>query len=199
MQLSAPELVDFSGESDSVKRLYGIGEKETDDFGKQLLLTRRLVERGVRFVQVCHAGGGNGHWDAHDDIESHGPLCRQTDRPVAGLIRDLKQRGLLDSTLVVWSSEFGRTPWSQNTTGRDHNGKGFTAWLAGGGVRGGTIYGGTDEFGYRAVDRPEYLGNLQATILRQMGLDHKKLELEINGRPVRLVEEGSRPILGILG
>ena len=199
MQLSAPELVDFAPESAAVKRGYGIGEPETDDFGKQLLLARRLVERGVRFIQVCHAGGGNGRWDAHDDIESHAPLCRQTDKPIAGLIRDLKQRGLLESTLVVWTSEFGRTPWSQNTTGRDHNGKGFTSWLAGAGVKGGTIYGSTDEFGYRAVENPEYLGNLQATILRQLGLDHKKLEVEINGRPVRLVEEGSRPILGILG
>jgi len=198
MQLSAPELVDFSRESAAVKHLYGIGETPTDDFGKQLLLARRLVERGVRFIQVCHAGGGNGRWDAHDDIESHAPLCRQTDKPIAGLIRDLKQRGMLEDTLVVWTSEFGRTPWSQNTTGRDHNGKGFTSWLAGGGVRGGTIHGSTDEFGYRAMDKPEYLGNLQATILRQLGLDHKKLEVEINGRPVRLVEEGSRPILGIL-
>ncbi len=199
MQLSAPELLDFRRESLSTKGGYGIGEPETDDFGKQLLLARRLVERGVRFIQVCHAGGGNGRWDAHDDIETHGPLCRQTDKPIAGLIRDLKQRGLLESTLVVWTSEFGRTPWSQNTTGRDHNGKGFTSWLAGGGVQGGMVYGATDEFGYRAVEKPEYLGNLQATLLRQLGIDHKKLEIEINGRPVRLVEEGSRPILGILG
>ncbi len=198
MQLSAPELVDLAAESEAVKRTYGIGEPETDDFGKQLLLARRLVERGVRFIQVCHAGGGNGRWDAHDDIESHAPLCRQTDKPIAGLIRDLKQRGLLEQTLVVWSSEFGRTPWSQNTTGRDHNGKGFTSWLAGAGVRGGTIYGSTDEFGYRAVEKPEYLANLQATILHQLGLDHKKVEIEINGRPVRLVEEDSRPIMGIL-
>ena len=198
MQLSAPELVDFSRESDSVKREYGIGEGETDDFGKQLLLARRLVERGVRFVQVCHAGGGNGRWDAHDDIASHAPLCRQTDKPIAGLILDLKQRGLLDETLVVWTSEFGRTPWSQNTTGRDHNGKGFTSWLAGAGVQGGTTYGSTDEFGFRAVENPQYLGNLHATILHQLGLDHKKLEVEINGRPVRLVEEGSHPIFGIL-
>ena len=198
MQLSAPEAVDFSHEPDAVKRLYGIGEKETDDFGKQLLLARRLVERGVRFIQLCHAGGGNGAWDAHGDMESHAPLCRQTDRPIAGLIRDLKQRGLLDNTLVVWTSEFGRTPWSQNTTGRDHNPKGFTSWLAGGGVKGGTIFGGTDEVGYRAVENPVYISDLQATILQQMGLDHKKMEVEINGRPVRLVEEGAQVIRGIL-
>jgi len=199
MQLSAPEAVDFSSEHESIKRLYGIGERETDDFGKRLLLARRLVERGVRFVQICHAGGGNGAWDAHDDIASHAPLCRQTDKPIAGLIRDLKQRGLLESTLVVWTSEFGRTPWSQNTTGRDHNPKGFTSWLAGGGVKGGTVHGSTDEFGYRTVENPQYISDLQATILCQMGLDHKKMEIEINGRPVRLVEAGSEPIWGILG
>src|SRR5437867_157458 len=147
MQLSAPEAVDFSDESESIRRLYGIGQKETDDFGKRLLLARRLVERGVRFVQICHAGGGNGAWDAHDDIASHAPLCRQTDKPIAGLVRDLKQRGLLDSTLVVWTSEFGRTPWSQNTTGRDHNPKGFTSWLAGGGRKGGQVKGTPVEFG----------------------------------------------------
>ena len=198
MQLCAPEAVNFSEEPDSVKGLYGIGEKETDDYGKQLLLARRLVERGVRFIQVCHAGGGNGAWDAHDDMESHGPLCRQTDKPIAGLIRDLKQRGLLESTLVVWTSEFGRTPWSQNTTGRDHNPRGFTSWLAGGGVKGGTVYGSTDEVGYRAVENTQYLSALQATILRQLGLDYKKMEVEINGRPVRLVEDSAQPIWGVL-
>ena len=199
LQLSAPEAVDLGSESESIKQLYGIGKTETDDFGKQLLLARRLVERGVRFIQVCHAGGrGNGSWDAHDDMESHGPLCRQTDRPIAGLLKDLKQRGLLDDTLVVWSSEFGRTPWSQNTTGRDHNPKGFTAWLAGGGVRGGTIHGATDEVGYRAVQDPQYISDLQATILRQLGLNSERLEIEIDGRPVRLIEKGSKPIWGVL-
>jgi len=198
LQMSGPEAVDFTTESDATKKLYGIGEKNTDDFGKQLLLARRLVERGVRFIQICHAGGGNGAWDAHDDMESHAPLCHATDRPVAGLIRDLKLRGLLDSTLVVWSSEFGRTPWSQNTTGRDHNPKGFTSWLAGGGIKGGTIYGATDEVGYRAVENRTYISDMQATILRQMGLDHNKMEVEIDGRPVRLVEPGSHPIYGVI-
>ncbi len=117
MQLAAPGVVDLSGEPQHVRELYGIGEDATDDFGRQLLLARRLSEQGVRFIQVCHAGGGNGGWDAHGDIETHGPLCRATDKPIAGLIRDLKQRGMLDETLVVWSSEFGRSPWSQNTTG----------------------------------------------------------------------------------
>ena len=132
-------------------------------------------------------------------MESHAPLCRQTDRPIAGLIRDLKQRGLLDDTLVVWTSEFGRTPWSQNTTGRDHNPKGFTSWMAGAGVRGGLIYGATDEVGYRAVESPVYINDLQATIVHQLGLDPRNLEVVINGRPVRLIEEDSSPVRGILG
>lgn len=198
MQLSAPEAVDFSGEPASVTSLYGIGETPTDDFGKQLLLARRLVERGVRFIQVCHAGGGNGAWDAHGDMESHAPLCRQTDKPIAGLIRDLKQRGLLENTLVVWTTEFGRTPWSQNTTGRDHNPKGFSSWIAGGGARGGTIYGSTDDVGYQAVEKKVYVSDLHATILHQMGLKPSRMELVIQGRPVRLIEEESFPVDGIL-
>ncbi len=135
MQLHAPEAVDFSNEPQHVLDLYGIGAKPTDDFGRQLLLARRLAERGVRFIQLCHAGGGNGAWDAHGDMKTHEPLCRAVDKPIAGLIRDLAQRGMLDSTLVVFGSEFGRSPWSQNTTGRDHNPKGYTVWLAGGGVK----------------------------------------------------------------
>ncbi len=197
MQLSAPEAVDLSGEPESVKTLYGIGRKETDDFGRQLLLARRLAERGVRFIQVCHAGGGNGGWDSHGDMKTHEPLCRATDRPIAGLIRDLKQRGMLEQTLVVWTSEFGRTPWSQNTTGRDHNPKGYTAWMAGGGIRGGVIHGATDDVGYRAVESPHYYSDLHATVLRQLGLDHRKMEVQTLGRTMKLVEEGSpiRPII----
>ncbi len=198
MQLSAPEVVDFRREPVSVRALYGIDQKETDSFGRQLLLARRLAERGVRFIQVCHAGGGNGGWDSHGDMKSHAPLCRQTDQPIAGLLRDLKQRGMLDSTLVVWTSEFGRTPWSQNTTGRDHNPKGFTSWLAGGGVRGGTVYGSTDEVGYRAVHKRTYIADLQATILHQLGLDAEKMEVTVNGRPVRLVDRFADPVHGIL-
>ena len=198
MQLSAPQVVDFSNEPAHVQELYGIGEKETDDFGRQLLLARRLAEQGVRFIQICHAGGGNGRWDAHDDIASHAPLCHATDKPIAGLIRDLKQRGMLDQTLVVWSSEFGRTPWSQNTTGRDHNPKGYTVWLAGGGVKGGTIHGATDEVGYKAIENPHYYSDLHATILNQVGLDYKKMKLRTIGRTMRLVEEGDGPITQIL-
>jgi hypothetical protein len=198
MQLAAPELVDFSTESETVKDLYGIGEKETDDFGRQLLLARRLAENGVRFIQICHAGGGNGAWDAHGDIDSHAPLCRATDKPIAGLLSDLKQRGMLDQTLVVWSSEFGRTPWSQNTTGRDHNPRGYTCWLAGGGVKGGTVHGSTDEVGYKAEQDPHYYSDLHATILRQLGVNHKKLEVTVQGRPMRLVEDGNGPITAVL-
>jgi hypothetical protein len=198
MQLSAPEVVDFSKEPKHVQQLYGIGEDATDDFGRQLLMARRLVERGVRFVQLCHAGGGNGGWDAHGDIKTHGPLCRATDKPIAGLIQDLKQRGMLDETLVVWSSEFGRSPWSQNTTGRDHNPRGYTAWMAGGGIKGGTVHGATDEFGYRAMQNPHYYSDLHATILHQLGIDHTKLELPVFGKTMRLVEEGNGPIHEII-
>ena len=198
LMLKAPEIVDFSTEPQHVKDLSGIGVKETDDFGRQLLLARRLAEQGVRFIQLCHAGGGNGAWDAHDDMKSHGPLCRAVDRPISGLIRDLKQRGMLDSTLVVFTSEFGRTPWSQNTTGRDHNGKGFTSLLAGGGIKGGVIEGATDEVGYQAIEKPHYISDLQSTILHQLGLDHTKMDFILNGRPFHLIEEGLGPITSIV-
>jgi uncharacterized protein DUF1501 len=198
MQLHAPAVVDFAAEPEHVKALYGIGEKETDDFGKQLLLARRLVENNVRFIQICHAGGGNGSWDAHGDMKSHAPLCRAVDKPISGLIRDLKQRGMLDSTLVVFGSEFGRSPWSQNTTGRDHNPKGYTVLLAGGGVKGGTIHGATDEVGYQAVEHRHYYSDLHATILNQLGLDSKKMEYKFLGRTFRLVEEGEGAIKEIL-
>jgi hypothetical protein len=199
MQLAAPQVVDFSNEPKSVLELYGIGAAEIDNFGRQLLLARRLVEQGVRFVQVCHAGNGsNGRWDAHDDIKSHEPLCRETDKPIAGLIHDLKQRGMLDETLVVWSSEFGRSPWSQNTTGRDHNPCGYTVWLAGGGIKGGTVHGATDEFGFKAVENRHYYSDLHATILHQLGLDYKKMQIEVRGVTQKLVEEGNGPIKEII-
>ncbi|WP_422925984.1 DUF1501 domain-containing protein [Singulisphaera sp. PoT] len=197
MQLSAPEAVGISDEPKHVLDLYGIGEEPTDEFGRQLLMARRMAERGVRFIQVCHAGGGNGAWDAHGDIRTHAPLCRATDKPIAGLIRDLKARGLLDSTLVVWTSEFGRSPWSQNTTGRDHNPRGYCSWLAGGGVKGGTIHGATDDVGYKAVENPHYYSDLHATILQQLGLDHKKMEIQVLGRTMKLIESG-KPIMDIL-
>ena len=198
MMRTAPAIVDFAKEAEHVKSLYGIGTKETDGFGRQLLLARRLVENGVRFIQICHAGGGNGSWDAHGDMETHAPLCRAVDKPIAGLIQDLKQRGLLDNTMVVFTSEFGRTPWSQNTTGRDHNGKGFSTLLAGGGVKGGVVEGATDEVGYQAVEQRHYISDLQATILHQMGLNHKKMDFTLNGRAFHLIEEGTGPMLNVL-
>jgi hypothetical protein len=198
MQLSVPELTDFRKEPDQVKTLYGIGEKETDSFGRQLLLARRLAEKGVRFIQVCHGGGGNGAWDSHGDMKSHAPLCRETDKPIAGLIKDLKQRGMLSNTLVVWATEFGRTPWSQNTTGRDHNPRGFSCWMTGGGVKGGTVVGSTDEVGFNAVEDRVYVSDLNATILYLMGLNHEDLNTVVNNRPVRLVEPGFGPVKKIL-
>lgn len=198
MQLTAPDVVDLSKEPKHVLDLYGVGEKATDDFGKQLVLARRLVENGVRFVQLCHAGGGNGMWDSHGDMQTHEPLCRAVDKPIAGLIQDLKRRGMLDSTLVVFTSEFGRSPWSQNTTGRDHNPKGYTCWLAGGGIKGGTVHGATDEFGYKAVENPHYYSDLHATILKQVGLDHKKMSIRVFGRLFHLVEDGHGPINEII-
>jgi hypothetical protein len=198
MQLEAPGVVDLSHEPQSVLDIYGINAEPTDAYGRQLLLARRLAEKGVRFIQVCHGGGGNGAWDAHGDMATHEPLCRQTDKPIAGLIADLKQRGMLDSTLVVWASEFGRTPWSQNTKGRDHNPRGFTVWMAGGGVKGGMIHGSTDEVGYKAVENPHYISDLQATVLHQMGLNHERMTIDVNSRPIRLIDHGFGPIKGIL-
>ena len=199
MQMSAPEAVDFSKEPEHVKSLYGIDEDSTRPFGEQLLLARRLAERGVRFIQICHAGGGNGGWDSHGDMETHAPLCRATDKPIAGLIRDLKQRRMLDETLVVWTSEFGRTPWSQNTTGRDHNPKGSTSWMAGGGIKGGIVHGATDDVGYQAVEDPHYYSDLHATILHQLGVDHTKMFVPELGPVSRLVEDSHGPIQEILG
>jgi hypothetical protein len=198
MMMEAPEIVNFANEPKHVKDAYGIGEKETDAFGSQLLLARRLVENGVRFIQICHAGGGNGAWDAHDDMKTHAPLCRSVDKPIAGLISDLKQRGLLDSTLVVFTSEFGRTPWSQNTTGRDHNAMGYSTLLSGGGIKGGVIEGATDEVGYKAVENRHYIADLQATILNQLGLNYKKMDFVLDGRPFHFIEEGTGPITNIL-
>jgi hypothetical protein len=189
MQLAAPQVVDTTNEPQHVLDLYGIGRPETDDFGRQLLLARKLAEQGVRLIQLCHAGGGNGAWDAHGDMKTHEPLCRAVDKPISGLIRDLKQRGMLDETLVVFTSEFGRSPWSQNTTGRDHNPRGFMSWFAGGGVKGGVIHGATDEVGYHAVENRHYYSDLHATILNQIGLDYKKMQVQVIGRTFHLVEE----------
>ena len=193
MQSSAPEAVDLSHESDSTKRLYGLDQDETKKYGSICLMARRLVERGVRFVQ-CYSGSGSG-WDAHSDLEgNHSKYCRQTDRPIAGLLADLKARGLLDDTLVIWGGEFGRTPFNEKGLGRDHNPWGFTIWMAGGGAKPGAVVGTTDEIGLRAVEDRAHVHDLHATILHLMGLDHEHLTYLHNGRPERPTVNAGRVI-----
>jgi uncharacterized protein (DUF1501 family) len=184
MQAEAPEAVDLSQETEETKNLYGLDDKATAPFGRTCLLARRLVERGVRFVQLYHGSGSK--WDAHSNLESnHGQLCLGSDKPIAGLLTDLKRRGLLDDTLVIWGGEFGRTPMSEKGTGRDHNPYGFTMWLAGGGVKGGQTIGTTDEVGLRAVEDRLHVHDLHATILWLMGLDNMGLVYTHKGRPER--------------
>ncbi|HXG12840.1 MAG TPA: DUF1501 domain-containing protein [Gemmataceae bacterium] len=197
MQAHAPEAVDITAETEATRRLYGLDRKETAEFGLRCLLARRLVERGVRFVQL-YCGDTNG-WDAHSDIEgNHSRLCAQSDQPIAGLLTDLKQRGLLDSTLVIWGGEFGRTPMSEGTNGRDHNPHGFCMWLAGGGVKGGQVIGATDEVGLRAVAEKTHVHDIHATILHLLGLDHRRLTFRHNGRNERLTDNGGEVIQKVL-
>ena len=187
MQAQAPEAVDLSQESEQTQAMYGIDDKSTASFGKNCLLARRLVERGVRFVQLYHGAGSK--WDSHSAIEkNHSKLCESSDKPVAGLLADLKQRGLLDSTLVVWGGEFGRTPMSEKGDGRDHNAYGFTMWMAGGGIKGGQAIGSTDEIGLRAVEDRLHVHDLHATILHMLGVDHWKLVYAHQGRPERATQ-----------
>jgi hypothetical protein len=190
MQSSAPEVVDFSKETEATKKLYGIGTEQTEDFGRKCLLARRLVERGVRFVQIFSGTNVGADWDdAHTDlIGSHNRMTGKTDKAIAGLLRDLKSRGMLDSTLVVWGGEFGRTPLAQGDNGRDHHPYGFSMWMAGGGVKGGKTLGGTDEFGVQATEMPVDAHDVNATILRLMGIDHKKLTYLYQGRDMRLTD-----------
>ena len=188
MQAHAPEATDLTRESTETLQLYGIGSgKPSDSFGRSCLTARRLVERGVRFVQLFHA-----NWDTHGQNDAgHQRLCGQTDRPIAGLLKDLKRMGLLESTIVVWAGEFGRTPFAQKPgpdAGRDHHPTGFTTWLAGGGIKGGIAHGGTDEFGYAAVENRTHVHDLHATILHQFGLDHERLTYRYNGRDYRLTD-----------
>ncbi|MEI7686931.1 MAG: DUF1501 domain-containing protein, partial [Planctomycetota bacterium] len=191
MQKEAPDAVDLSRESAETLRLYGIGNDPrgssrlpSDSFGRDCLTARRLVERGVRFVQLFHGPD----WDTHGNNDGlHRTLCGQTDQPIAGLLTDLKRRGMLDETLVVWAGEFGRTPLAEGS-GRNHHAPGFTTWLAGGGIRGGVVHGATDEFGYAAVEGRTHIHDLHATILHQMGLDHERLTYRYNGRDFRLTD-----------
>ncbi|MGD9644411.1 MAG: DUF1501 domain-containing protein [Pirellulales bacterium] len=187
MQVHAPEAIDLSTETAETEQLYGLGDRETAPYGRNCLMARRLVERGVRFVQ-CYPGAGS-KWDAHSGIEkNHTKMCRQMDKPVAGLLTDLKRRGLLDETLVLWGGEFGRTPMSEKGDGRDHNPTGFTMWMAGGGVRAGRAYGSTDEVGLHAVEDRLHVHDLHATILHLLGVDHRQLVYLHKGRPERIDE-----------
>jgi hypothetical protein len=188
MQAAVPETMRLDEEGESTRRLYGLDQDVTRPFGQLCLAARRLVERGVRFVQVFHGGGGGGAWDAHSQIrKNHSDLARQVDRPIAGLLRDLKQRGLLEETIVVWGTEFGRTPGAEGD-GRDHHPHGFSAWLAGGGIRGGVVHGATDELGFHAVENRHYVTDIHATVLHQLGLD--PLRLEVPGRKRLEIDRG---------
>ena len=189
MQTEAPEVFDLSGETQETLDLYGVGSEPTDDYGRRCLLARRLVERGVRFTVVVSGGGaGNLQWDAHGDIEeNHLRMAPQTDRPIAGLIQDLKRRGLLDSTLLLWGGEFGRSPEAQGK-GRDHHNLGFSMWMAGGGIRGGQVVGATDAIGLKAVEKPYHFRDIHTTLLRQLGLDQDSLTYLHLGRRERLTE-----------
>ena len=187
MQTHAPELLEISRETAATRKLYGLDDSLTADFGLRCLLARRMVERGVRFVQL-YCGDTNG-WDGHSDLEgNHAKLCAQSDRPVAALLKDLKSRGLLDSTLVIWGGEFGRMPMSEGSNGRDHNPHGFCMWLAGGGIRGGQVIGSTDDVGLRAASEKSHVRDTHATILHLLGMDHTRLTFRHNGRDERLTD-----------
>jgi hypothetical protein len=201
MQQHAPEAVDLTRETAATRALYGVDEKETREFGTRCLLARRLVERGVRFVLLFSGGGPvSVQWDAHDNVKTnHEQMCRWTDKPIAGLLKDLKSRGLLDSTLVVWGSEFGRTPISENGKGRDHNPTAFSMWMAGGGVKGGQVLGQTDELGFRTVGERYHPRDIHATMLHLLGLDQMRLTYLHNGRNERLTDFGGTVIKPLIG
>jgi hypothetical protein len=197
MQASAPAVVDLSGESPATRRLYGIDDEATAEFGTRCLLARRMIERGVRFVELY--SGDTGGWDAHENVDkNHGLYCRRTDKPIAGLLTDLKARGLFEETLVIWGGEFGRMPMSEQGKGRDHNPWGYTVWLAGGGVRGGMAWGATDPIGLRAAEGKVHVHDLHATILHLLGLDHELLTYPHNGRDERLTDVAGRVVTEIL-
>ena len=191
MQSAVPELMDIQGESELTRRMYGLDSeyKPTQIFAQECLLARRLVERGVRFIELtCPAVGGD-RWDQHGNLkDGHNNNAKAVDQPIAALLKDLKGRGLLDETLVIWCGEFGRTPFSQGSNGRDHNPFGFTIWMAGGGVKGGMSYGATDEYGYKAVDKRVEIYDLHATMLHLLGMNHKDLTFRFGGRDMRLTD-----------
>lgn len=196
MQTAVPETMNLDSESAETKKLYGLDDKVTEPFARQLIVARRLAERGVRFIQIQHGGGAAGAWDSHSALKkNHSSLAQQVDKPVSGLLKDLKQRGMLDDTLVVFATEFGRTPGSQGADGRDHHPYGFSVWMAGGGIKGGTIHGNTDELGFHAVEDPHYVTDVHATILHLLGLDPHRMN--VPGRQ-RLERDYGRVIKGIL-
>jgi len=198
MQASVPELVDLSRETTATEHLYGLDQETSREFGTQCLMARRMVERGVRFVQVYSGGrkgGGGAGWDGHVElVKNHRTMAAQVDQPIAGLLSDLEQRGLLDSTLVIWGGDFGRTPFAdglkESSQGRDHNPYGFTVWMAGGGIRGGKVIGATDEIGFRATEDKIHVHDLHATILGLLGIDHERLTYFTQGREFRLTDIG---------
>ncbi|MFM7842959.1 MAG: DUF1501 domain-containing protein, partial [Planctomycetota bacterium] len=208
MQTAVPSLIDLTGETAATRQLYGLDSpnKETAAYGQQCLLARRLVERGVRFVELtclprpAELGQIGNPWDQHGGLKTgHAEMAQQVDQPIAGLLRDLKQRGLLEETLIVWAGEFGRTPFAQGSDGRDHNPFGFSVWLAGGGIRGGTVYGATDEHGYHAVEGRATVYDLWATVLHLLGIDHKALTYRFGGRDFRLTDVHGQVLSAIVG
>jgi hypothetical protein len=202
MQGCAPEVVDLGSESDATRKLYGLDNPVTEPFGRQCLMARRMVERGVRFIQLYHGGLGNQNtdtWDAHEDIYSnHTKHAGEVDVPISGLLADLRSRGLLDSTLVLWQGEFGRMPISQRGVGRDHNPGAMSIWMAGARIKGGQVIGSTDEFGYKAEEQPISVHDLHATILHLLGLDHTRLTYRFNGRDMRLTDVYGEPVRQIV-
>ncbi len=201
MQIAVPKLIDFSDETPATRESYGLEAKypQTASFGRQCLLARRLVERGVRFIELTCPNVGHDRWDQHGGLKKgHEDNARAVDQPIGALLADLKQRGLLGQTLVVWAGEFGRTPFAQGSDGRDHNPFGFTVWLAGGGVKPGTIYGQTDEYGYKAVENKVEMHDLHATMLHLLGIDHKRLTFRFGGRDMRLTDVHGELINDIL-
>ena len=198
MQHEIPQIENLAEESEKTRSLYGLDQAVTEDFGRQCLLARRFIERGVRFIQVTHSNT-KVQWDQHGDLlNGHNANALEVDLPIAGLLTDLKQRGLLEDTLVLWGGEFGRTPVAQGTDGRDHNPEGFTMWLAGGGVKGGFRYGATDEYGYYAVENKMHIHDLHATILHLLGIDHEQLTYRYAGRDFRLTDVSGRVAQAIL-
>jgi hypothetical protein len=199
MQTAVPDLMNLADETPAIHSLYGLDDPATEPYGRQCLVARRLVERGVRFVEVLCQNLGHDRWDQHSNLQQgHADNARATDKPIAGLLKDLKSRGLLQDTLVVWAGEFGRTPMAQGTNGRDHNPFGFTIWMAGGGVKGGTIYGATDDYGYYVIENKVEVHDLHATMLHLLGVDHKRQTMRFGGRDMRLTDVHGNVVHGII-